>query len=88
MLHGAIFGRVFGLFAKGLLCPAANEGVGLRTAFQNFGRFLDEFPEATQFAGVVFQWPKNRLVARWHDATPFGYGGLSSQMVSRQRSHR
>ena len=67
---------------------AADEGVGLGTAFQNFDRFLNEFSVAIQFADVALQWPKNYLVARSHDATPFGYGGLSSQMISRQRSHR
>ena len=46
-------------FAEGLLRFAADEGVGLGTAFQNFDRFHNEFSVAIQFADVALQWPKN-----------------------------
>ena len=43
---------------------AADEGVGLGTAFQNFDRSLNEFSVAIQFADVALQW---RKISWWQD---------------------
>jgi len=51
-------------YLEGLMRFAADEGVGLGTAFQNFGRFLNEFSVAIQFADVALQW---RKISWWQD---------------------